>query len=655
MATALVIAVLISAVELTLVARHEREKASALVESLLDMAEHSAGAAAWNLDRALADEVLAGLSRLKAVREARITDDQGSELAAIGTTSPDAAASGLFGVLVGDAGTGRRALTHALRNGRAELVGHLEVTLDEAVAGSDFTAYAMTTVIGGLLRNLALGLVLTWSGHRFLTRPIVAIARAVRAVDPDQPMARPVEIPKGHAEDELGELVLGINDTLLLLNREQESLRHMATRDALTALPNRALLGDRLQQSIARAERSGTRVAVMCLDLDRFKHVNDSLGHRFGDLLLQEVGRRIENTIRSVDTVGRLGADEFLIVVESVIDTGEVVEIGSRVLLALGTGIDLEGHRVHVSATIGVALYPDDCRDSGSLFQAADAAMHAAKADAGGRLGFYSGEMTQTAYGRLRIEANLRNALELGQFVLYYQPKVRASDLSLAGVEALIRWRQGDRLVLPGDFIPVAEETGMVVALNAWVLETACADLGRWQREGLKPVPVAVNLSARDLMDPGLPDRVSDALGRHGVQASLLEIEITETTLMRDLDRCIAVLNHLRDIGVSVAVDDFGTGYSSLAYLRRLPIDVLKIDRAFVTGLPEDPVIASVVIALGQRLGLKTVAEGVETEAQRAWLVGEKCDLIQGWLVSRAVPVEDLELRYLQRHTQAVA
>jgi diguanylate cyclase (GGDEF)-like protein len=649
------LALLVFVGEMLVVASHERAKSSATLAGLMNMEERSAAVAVWNLDDALAFQVLSGLRSLPEVRAAKITDEEGTLRASVTREEqPDGRfASWLGRLLLGDVSVSSRPLNHIDSLNRTTMVGTLRIELDPQRAGEDFIAYATTALFGNLLRSLLLGIVLAWSVHRYLARPIIAISRAVREVDPDQPMARLIEMPTSHRQDELGDLVEGINGTLALLHHEQETLRHLATRDPLTNLPNRALLADRLENALARATQYDTQVALLFLDLDRFKHINDSLGHRLGDLLLQEVGHRLMSCVQAHDTVGRLGGDEFLIVLEGFEDTREVASVSARVIHTVGKLFDLEGHAVHVSTAVGIALFPGDGGNFETLLRAADTAMYSAKAEGPGRLQFFSRDMTERAHIRLTMEGNLRHAVDYGQFELYYQPKVDLEHRTLKGAEALIRWRHNEQLIEPSSFIPLAEETGLIVPISAWVLENACATLSRWQNR-FEPISVAINLSSRDFADPKLPQRVAEALSRHHVPPHLLEIEITETSLMRDVERCAEALSQLREIGVRVAVDDFGTGYSSLAYLRRLPIDVLKIDRAFIYGVPDDPMIASMVISLGKKMGLVTVAEGVETETQRQWLLKEQCDLMQGWLVSRALPRTELERQFLRATTSNV-
>ncbi len=527
------------------------------------------------------------------------------------------------------------------RNGR-EPFAQLRIGIDTGRVAEGFLDYAAASLVAGTLRNLLIGLAMTVVFHRLLTRPLIRIGRAVAQIDPDKPQHQPLPIPRGHADDELGYVVSRFNETLTLLDREHAELRRMATRCALTGLANRALLIDRLAHAIELAGRAQGRLAVLYVDLDRFKRINDSLGHTVGDALLCRVAERLNETVRRCDTVGRLGGDEFLVVLERVDDSDEAATVAERLLGALGNLTLVEEHRVHINASIGIALHPDDGSDGPTLMRMADAAMQTAKTEGGGRFVFYTQDMTERAVARLRMEASLREATAQKAFDLAYQPKIEAAGGRLTGFEALIRWRHEGAMIPPMEFIPVAEDTGLIIDIGAWVLDEACRTATRWALDH-GPVPVAVNVSARQLADPDFTRLVEDTLHRHATRPELLEIEITETVIMKDVRHHLPTLSRLRAMGVRIAIDDFGTGYSSLAYLRQLPVDVLKIDRSFVNDLPHAPDIASTVIALAQRLKLSTVAEGVETIEQQRWLAEAGCDCLQGYLISRPLSADAAE------------
>ncbi|WP_109119947.1 EAL domain-containing protein [Azospirillum sp. TSO22-1] len=636
---AFLIGVLITLCEFGWAAARERERVAQRVADLVAMTRGSAAVAAWNIDGQIGDQVLAGIVAVELVRSATIETNLGLMVAQRQRSGEPA--SGLARGIADRLLSGMSVVEHPLgapypgREGQA--AGVLRIEVDTLYAAHEFLAFAGTATIAGMVRNVAIGLALALVFHRFLTRPLVQIGRDIARIDPENPAATPIPVPAGHEDDELGYVVERFNGTLALLEREHGELRRLATRCGLTGLANRSLLFDRLKHAIAHARRSGHRLAVLFLDLDRFKHLNDSLGHDLGDDLLRLLAGRLGECVRECDTVGRLGGDEFLIILERVADTGEAAVVAGRILHQLLKATSLSGHRIHITGSIGIALYPDDGDDAQSLMRMADVAMYAAKAEGGGRFVFYRREMTERALLRLRLEASLRQATDHGVFELAYQPKMTASG-TLAGFEALIRWPHEGLLIPPLDFIPVAEDTGMIVEIGDWVLNEACRTAARWARDHA-PVPVAVNVSARQLADPSFVRRVRDALDRHRAAPDLLELEITESVIMQDVEMHLPTLRRLRDMGVAIAVDDFGTGYSSLAYLRRLPLDVLKIDRSFVNDLPGEPAIASTVIALAQRLDLATVAEGVETAEQHRWLCNAGCDYLQGYLFSKPLPI----------------
>jgi diguanylate cyclase (GGDEF)-like protein len=425
--------------------------------------------------------------------------------------------------------------------------------------------------------------------------------------------------------------------------RQAAQNQHQALHDGLTGLPNRALLHDRIERAVLSCEREGAVGAVMVLDLDRFKDVNDTLGHAQGDELLREVGPRLEGVLRATDTVARLGGDEFAILLHCV-DPDAVGLVASKVVETLERPFEIDGVTIDIGASVGVARYPDHGEDVGTLLQRADVAMYQAKA-AGTGWQAYEAAHDGHSRGRLALVGELRGAIQRDELVLHYQPKVELSDGEARGVEALVRWDHPDRgLLAPGEFIPLAEQTGLIRSLTRWVLDEALRQVARWRAEGMT-LTVAVNLSARTLLDPTLPEVVDRALRRHGLEAGALELEITESSLMADPSRARDILGRLRDLGVRLAIDDFGVGHSSLAYLGRLPVDDIKVDRSFVLGMEEDPGDAAIVrstIELARSFGLETVAEGVETSWAWHRLAEMGCDRVQGYLLSRPMPAAEL-------------
>lgn len=431
-------------------------------------------------------------------------------------------------------------------------------------------------------------------------------------------------------------------------------LEHLAHHDPLTDLPNRLLMQSRLQNAIDRAERHGNKVAVLYLDLDRFKTVNDSLGHPVGDELLVQLTQRLSSRLRDEDTLARLGGDEFLLLVESVTQPGHAVAVAQSLIELLHTPFALpSGHEVFIGLSIGISLYPDDALTATELVQHADAAMYLAKQQGRNTYRFHTHALTRAAAERLSLETRLRHGLDRGEFLLHYQPLVDATTGKALGVEALVRWQPpGEDLVPPGRFIPLTEETGLIVRLGAFVLRAACVQAQAWREQGLALGTVAVNLSARQFMDDGLVEEVKTALAISGLPPHCLELELTESLLMEQAPRTIATLSALKQLGLRLAIDDFGTGYSSLAYIKRFSIDKLKIDQSFVRSLErsaDDKAIVATIVAMARTLRLEVLAEGVETDAQASILASLGCVEHQGYLYARPLPPAELET-WLRSH-----
>ncbi len=465
-----------------------------------------------------------------------------------------------------------------------------------------------------------------------------------------------VEWHNSALHDEAGRLVsiLSLAQDVSSRIQAEERLQYMATHDGLTGLPNSVLLNDRLEGALARARRSHRQAGVMFLDLDRFKDVNDSLGHRVGDLLLKELARRIRGTLRQSDLLARLSGDEFVVVLEDVSDERAPELVARKILDEVRRPFLLEGHEVQVSGSLGLALFPDDGADADALLKNADAAMYHAKEL--GRNGFrtFSSELAQRRATRMQLETALRRALRSGELVLHYQPIVEVAGGQVRRAEALLRWRDPERgLVLPPAFIPLAEESGLGHAVGHWVLEAACRQARAWRDAGLGELAISVNLSAGQLRDTGMLADLRETLRATGCEPGWLQFEITETSMVRDVESVSAVLEKLRTLGVRVAIDDFGTGFSSLSHLRHLPVDVLKIDKTFVADIDADralrgnaaggAAIVSAVIGLARGLGLEVIAEGVERKAQLHFLADEGCTACQGYLLCAPLPAAEFE------------
>jgi diguanylate cyclase (GGDEF)-like protein len=426
----------------------------------------------------------------------------------------------------------------------------------------------------------------------------------------------------------------------------------MAYHDSLTGLPNRALLSDRLECALRAAHRNAKdgkgRLAVMFLDLDRFKTINDSLGHATGDHLLREVARRLCAAVRESDTVARLGGDEFVVLLPDVGGAPDCAQVADKIIDALATPFPFEGHSLHISPSIGICLCPDDGNDVETLMRHADAAMYHAKAAGRNNYQFFDQRMNQAAARRFELESQLRGALVREEFELHYQPIIDTATRRLHALEVLLRWRRrgetsGETLVGPDEFIPILEENGMIVPVGEWVIRSACEQSMAWQRQGLLAVPLAINLSARQFMHDGLVASIRRIVGETGIDPALVEFEITETALMQHGGQTLDTLRQINAMGMRLSIDDFGTGYSSLAYLKRFPVRKIKIDRAFVRELEassEDRAIVAAVMALANSLGLSVVAEGVETEGQYGLLGSYGCQFAQGYLFARPLPSE---------------
>ena len=429
--------------------------------------------------------------------------------------------------------------------------------------------------------------------------------------------------------------------------RSEERIRFLALHDVLTELPNRSLCIERLGTAMQQARKDGRRVGVVFIDLDRFKNINDSLGHHVGDALLRTVSRRMVDAVRPGDTVSRLGGDEFVIVLADVSDADEVERIvEKRLVPAIREPYTLHSAELHVTCSVGMAMYPDDAQDIDSLMRQADVAMYQSKSGGRSMVHFFMPDMDERAQKRLQLESHLRRAIERNELSLLFQPRVQALSGSLLGVEALLRWRNhelGD--VSPAEFIPIAEESGQIVAIGAWVIARACAQQAAWRDQGLGTLPVSINVSALQLRDGELTGVLRDAMSSHDVLPSSIEIEITESTLMDSAEQSLAQLRALKALGVQLSIDDFGTGYSSLNYLNRFPIDKLKIDRSFVHDMLDDPTdlaIVRAIVGLGHTLGLRVVAEGVESVEEAAMLQAAHCDELQGYLFGRPMAGDEI-------------
>jgi diguanylate cyclase (GGDEF)-like protein/PAS domain S-box-containing protein len=556
--------------------------------------------------------------------------------------------------------TGRREAEHALRESEARFRSLTDLSSDwyweqdenlrlvDITQATDKSSYVGAQVLGKTLPELADTLPLSGSWNEYQA---TVTARAP---------FRNLELKHITEDGEISYLSLsglpiidddgsfhgyrGIGQNITERKQAEEHVLYLATHDSLTHLPNRAMFSEMLNQAISSAQRHNRQLAVLFIDLDRFKNINDSLGHEAGDLLLQEVSARVKTCLRASDVVARLGGDEFVILIQDVDDPMQIDNVAQKILSAIIKPMDIKGLECRVTASIGICMYPTDAQDEETIMKNADIAMYRAKDEGKNNFQFYSPNIKAQSLERLTLENSLRRAIERNEFFLHYQAKRDLQTGRISGVEALLRWQHPELgLVSPAQFIPLAEETGLIVLIGRWVLRTACAQNMAWQKQGLPRLHMAVNLSARQLYDERLVQDIADALSESGMDPALLEMEITEGMVMQNADRAIKILCAIKDLGVRLALDDFGVGYSSLAQIRRFPIDILKIDSSFIRDIPassDDRAITDAIIAMGKTLSLTVVAEGVETAEQENYLRDSSCDESQGYYFSRPLTPE---------------
>lgn len=443
-----------------------------------------------------------------------------------------------------------------------------------------------------------------------------------------------------------------------LVKKAEAHLDYLAHMDPVTGLLNRHAFNDRLAAALAKADHFGGNVGLLLLDLDNFKIVNDTLGHHAGDLLLNQVARRLQQCLRGGDLICRIGGDEFAVILETS-EEASGIEVAEKILAVLAAPFDIDVHEIYVTASVGISMYPDDAADLETLTRNADTAMYQAKNKGKNAFEKFHPEFDQRAQKRLSLETSLRKALERNELQLYYQPQIAVSSGSVVGVEALLRWNHPELgMVSPADFIPIAEDGGLIVPIGRWVLRTACRQIAAWRDAGLGTLHVSVNLSARQMRDSQLIHDILDALRETDIPPTRLELEITETVLMENVHANVDLLNRLQAAGIRLSIDDFGTGYSSMAYLKRFPVDQVKIDRTFVRDIPgdgDDEAITTAIIAMAHSLGLTVVAEGVETELQLSFLRNAGCDVMQGFYFAKPYPPEQIEAFLRKRSVQPVA
>ncbi|ACJ28016.1 GGDEF domain protein [Shewanella piezotolerans WP3] len=643
-------------VEISLVFVNERQQLISTQQELLNSVEQPATNAVWAMDETLAAQTIQGLLKVDNIGSATIELDDKS-LFVVVKNSNDMQISGLFTKiskeLFGDLNQVSRLLYRPIstNNYQQELIGQLTVHYDVQKLTLSLFSTLRYSLWATLTRAFLLTLLLSIVFHRFLTQPIARISEAIDKIDPESPAENLLPTSRAHRDDELGLVTSKLNQILVQFSRTQNKLRKMATRDALTGLPNRALLLETIAVTIQRAKVQKVQFVLLFIDLDRFKNINDSLGHALGDQFLVRIARILEDSVAEKGTVARLGGDEFVILADGLTTPCQAADFVSKLLLKLNTPMQLNEHAIHPAASIGISIFPDDGLAAEDLIRHADIAMYSAKAAGTNQWAFFKQQMTERAAVRLRTEASLHDALINKEFVLHFQPKLDIQTGQLIGCEALIRWQKDGRLISPMSFIPVAEETGIIIPLGQWVIEESCRTIKKWQNEYNFSLPIAVNVASQQFEHSSLVPDIKKAALRYQIAPELLEIEITETSLMNDVQLAIKKLDELRSAGFGIAVDDFGTGYSSLSYLRHLPITTMKIDRCFVSDLPKESAIASTILMLGKQLDLKIVAEGIENEAQLTWLQERGCLIGQGYYFSKPLPLNIFEDKYIKQHS----
>ncbi len=509
------------------------------------------------------------------------------------------------------------------------------------------------TLIGlfGLIGSTLFGLILALRLQKVISSPVIQLTEAMTSVSDDQNYSRRIANDR---TDEMGSLIDNFNHMLSQIEQRDEKLSsqrryldHLAYHDFLTGLPNRLLFRDRLTTALSRSNRADKKIGLLFLDLDRFKNINDTLGHDVGDLVLKQVTQRLQQRIRSQDTLARLGGDEFVMIVEDIQDPRALSLVAEKVQQELAMPLVIEGHELFVSTSIGITLFPDDAPTVEDLMKCADVAMYRAKAAGRNTYRFFTNGMNEEVEEALFLENNMRKALQNDEFILYYQPQLDLQSGAIYGMEALIRWQHPTLgLVSPARFVPVAEESSLILSIGSWVLKKACAQARLWHEQGFPLCKVAVNISPRQFSQGDLCAIVAAALEEAKLDPAFLELEITESAIMNDMDSAIQTMKELVALGVSLSIDDFGTGYSSLSYLERFPISSLKIDRSFMAKIQPggtNGVLAEAIIGLAKTLHLDVVAEGIETEFQKWFLTSHGCRFGQGFYLSRPIPAAECE------------
>jgi diguanylate cyclase (GGDEF)-like protein len=660
---ALASGILVASIQVILDANRVSTALDAQARQTLSLVRDASTQAVFSIDGDLARQVVDGLFAQEAIHFARITHPDGESLAVRDRALRDLAFRSITDAIFDDVRRYRTELTRESEPGN--VYGFLEINYDTGPIADTWLERAIITFASGVATAVILGMVLFVVFHLLLTRPLLRIVHSVKQVDPDRPDDNLIALPQGHKDDELGLWVHATNNLLVAIgdsqtrHREAEDrVSRLARYDQLTGLPSRDTFMEMLQVDIEEAQRDHTVLSLTCCGIDDFKSINEQCGFRAGDRILQTVADRLtQNLPGNRFTFGRLGSDQFVIVEKGLRDGFQAADTGDRILGCVTKPISFDNQTVSITVTLGIALFPGDAKKADRLLQSAEQTMALAKENGHNYFQFFVASVDQEIRERKQLEKDLAVALSRNQFHLVYQPQVNLSTHRIIGAEALIRWEHPERgLVPPDDFIPVAEVNGRIVEIGQWVLDQACAQASQWAIDGM-PLRIAVNLSAVQLRQESIVEDVLDTLRRHDIPAGRLELEVTETSFMTNLEEAVEKLRRLHTAGISIAVDDFGTGYSSLTYLKRMPVQHLKIDKQFIRDLlvnEEDTRIANTIIDLGRSLNLTVVAEGVETAEQEFYLSQRGCQLAQGYFFSKPLKPEEFK-RFVESFHRSLA
>ena len=663
--SALVVGVALSVAQIVFDAYKTRQAVAGDAQRILDMFRDPSTQAVYSLDREMGMQVIEGLFQDDAVRMASIGHPNETMLAEKSRALQQAPSRWLTDLILGQ----ERTFTTPLvgKGPYSEYYGDLSITLDTATYGQGFIVNSVIIFISGVLRALAMGLVLYLVYHWLLTKPLSRIIEHLTSINPDRPSEHKIPQLRGHERNELGiwintanQLLESIERNTHLRHEAESSLLRMAQYDFLTGLPNRQKLQEQLDKILTDAGRRQRRVAVLCVGLDDFKSVNEQFTYQAGDKLLLALADRLRAHSGRLGALARLGGDQFALVQADIDQPYEAAELAQSILDDLEAEFPLDHEGIRLRATIGITLFPEDGDSTEKLLQKAEQTMTLAKTRSRNRYQFYIASVDSEMRRRRELEKDLRDALSRNQFHLVYQPQISYRDHHVVGVEALIRWQHPEHGLVPPDlFIPLAEQNGTIIAIGEWVLDQACRQLREWHDQGFSDLRMAVNLSTVQLHHTELPRVVNNLMQIYRLPPRSLELEVTETGLMEDISTAAQHLLSLRRSGALIAIDDFGTGYSSLSYLKSLPLDKIKIDKSFVQDLlddDDDATIVRAIIQLGKSLGMQVIAEGVETAEQEAYIISEGCHEGQGYYYSKPLPARELAafLKHSERNNAAI-